>query len=105
MQCVVSANLSFQNSTTQSTDALEYWVTGFVESFHHLRGYGIPSSFKCISESSVPLLFVSKADECSVSSRESLHVPLDFSEFDTHCSECPLFVHSMSLHIDMKMID
>ena len=90
----VSVILSFQNSTTQSTDALEYWTTSFFESFHHLCGGRIPYCFRCTTESSKPFLFV-----CSVLARI-----LTFSEFEIHCSEFPLFVFSKSLNIDMKMI-
>ena len=54
----VSVILSFQNSTTLSTDALECWTTNFFESFHHLCGGRIPYCFRCTTESSKPFLFV-----------------------------------------------
>ena len=102
----VSVILSFQISTTQSTDALEHWMTGFFESFHHLCGDGISFSFRCVIESFVPLVFVSRAEECPVSSREFLLVILDFFGFEMRLSGFVLFVHSnsMSLNIDMTMI-
>ena len=84
----ISATYSFQNSTTQSTDALGYWVTSFFETSHHLCGDGIRVSFRCLAESSVPLLFIAGAKECPVSSRESLRF-LTCSEFEMHLSELP----------------
>ena len=73
----ISVILSSQNSTTQSADALEYWMIGLFESFHHWCGGGTPFSFKCITENCTPFLFVSRAEECPVSLRESLRVILN----------------------------
>ena len=61
----VSAILSSQNSTTQSTDALEYWMTGFLESFQDLCGGGIPFSFSCGRKSSIPTSFPLEDPETS----------------------------------------
>ena len=46
----VSVIFLFQNSTTQNTDTLEHWVTGFFEWSHHLCGDGTPLSFRCMTE-------------------------------------------------------
>ena len=78
----------------------EQWITGIIQSFHHLCG----SAFRCVVESPVPFLFVTRSEECPVSSRESLRVILDFSKFEINCSEFPLFVFSMSLNSNIKMI-
>ena len=69
----------FQNSTTQSTNALEHWMTCIFESFYHLSGCRISFSFRSVrKKSSLPLLFISRTAERPVSLRESLRVILDF---------------------------
>ena len=76
-------------------EALMLWNTGWLvsfESFHNLCGCGIPFSFWCITESSVPFLFVSRTEQCPVSSRESLRTILDlFGIFK------PTVLHFLSL--------
>ena len=62
LKCMVSLPpFSFQNSTTRSTDDLEHWVTSFFETSNHLCGVGILFSAKCVAQSSVPLLFITRA--------------------------------------------
>ena len=64
LKCMVSLLFFFyQDSTTQCTDTLEYWMTGIFESFHHLSCFRIPFSFKFVKKSSMPLLFVSRTEK------------------------------------------
>ena len=80
LKCMVSL-LLFSEFHDLSTDALEYWMIGLFESFHHLCGDRIPSSFRCFIVSSIPLPFVSRTEKRPVPVRESFRVFLDFSEF------------------------
>ena len=90
----------FQNSTTRSTDTLEYWMTFVFESFHHQIGCGILFSFKCVRKSSIPLRFVSQAQEwSSVLARISSRIPQNRTQITSFL----FFVQSMPLNIDMKM--
>ena len=77
----ISATFSFQNSTTQSTDALEYWVYSFFQMSYQLCGNGIPIFLQV----------------CSWEFRTA-----SFSSPGPGNVQCP--VQSMSLNIDMKMI-
>ena len=64
LKCMVSLLFFFyQDFTTQSTDTLENWMTGIFQSFQHLSGFGVPFSFKCVKQSSITLLFVSKTEK------------------------------------------
>ena len=65
LKCMVSLLFFFyQDSTTQSTDTLENWMTGIFQSFHHLSGFGVPFSFRCVKKkSSITLLFVSRTEK------------------------------------------
>ena len=66
----VPAILLFQNSTAQSTNALEYWMTCIFYSFHHLSGCRVTFSFRCAKKSFIPLLFVSRVEERPLFLRE-----------------------------------
>ena len=59
--------------------ALMLLNTGWLVSLKRPTIWGLwnPFSFRCVAESSVPLLFVSRAEVCPMSSRESLRVILD----------------------------
>ena len=63
-------------------------MTSFFESFHHLCGCGISFPFRDTTESRIPFLFVSRTEECPVSSRESLRVILNLFGIGKHFLNC-----------------
>ena len=104
---MVSWLFSFLDSTTQGTDTLECWMTGIFESVHHLSGCRVPFSFRCVGVlEKVPYHFFSSPRPRSVQCpRENLFAYfLTFSEFAIQIPSFPFLVQSMSLNIDMKMI-
>ena len=70
--------LPFQDSTTQSTDAFQYGMTGFFESLNHFIGCGVPCSIGNVRGFSIPLLFRSRTQTRPVSLQESHRVIRDF---------------------------
>ena len=58
-----------------------HWVSSFFEMSDHVCSDGISFSLRFVGVRSVPLLFVSRTEECPVSSRESLRAILDLFGF------------------------
>ena len=105
-KCMVSLLFSFlripHNSKHWASWKLDDWYLWIVPLFEWPWKPIFPSGVLL----RVPYRFISSPGPRNVQSpRENLFAYfLTFSEFETHCSEFPLFVHSMSLNIDMKMI-
>ena len=103
LKCMVSLFFLFvQGSTTQSSDTLEYWMTSIFESLHHSGDCRILFSFRCFTDSSTPLLFVSRTEDRPEPYRGNLFAySLTFAEFEIQIPSFPFLVQSMSLNIDM----
>ena len=75
-----------QDSTSQRRNTFEYWLSRFLELFHHHVGCVMPFSFRKVIWYSIQLLFASTSKECPVPLREFLPAVCDlFGIWHTMC--------------------